>query len=48
MARRLPALGTARSSTCARGAALTMPATKPTGSHEVKIEGDDVLVKLSD
>ncbi len=30
------------------GAALTMPATKPTGSHEVKIEGDNVLVKLSD
>jgi 3-phenylpropionate/trans-cinnamate dioxygenase ferredoxin subunit len=30
------------------GAALTMPATKPTASHEVKIDGDDVLVKLSD
>jgi len=30
------------------GAALTMPATKPTGTHEVKIEGDQVLVKLCD
>jgi 3-phenylpropionate/trans-cinnamate dioxygenase ferredoxin component len=30
------------------GAALTMPATKPTTSHEVKIEGDRVLVRLSD
>ncbi len=29
------------------GRALTMPATKPTRSHEVKIDGDDVLVKLS-
>ncbi|MEX2113757.1 MAG: non-heme iron oxygenase ferredoxin subunit [Pirellulales bacterium] len=29
------------------GAALTMPATKPTGTHEIKIEGDNVLVKLS-
>jgi 3-phenylpropionate/trans-cinnamate dioxygenase ferredoxin subunit len=28
------------------GAALTMPATKPTQSHEVKIEGDRVLVRL--
>jgi 3-phenylpropionate/trans-cinnamate dioxygenase ferredoxin subunit len=28
------------------GAALTMPATKPTVSHEVKIEGDEVLVRL--
>ena len=27
------------------GAALTMPATKPTKSHEVKIEGDRVLVR---
>ena len=30
------------------GAALTMPATKPTVTHQVKIEGDNVLVKLSD
>jgi 3-phenylpropionate/trans-cinnamate dioxygenase ferredoxin component len=30
------------------GAALTMPATKPTASHEVKIEGDNILVRLSD
>jgi 3-phenylpropionate/trans-cinnamate dioxygenase ferredoxin subunit len=30
------------------GAALTMPATKPTGTHEVKIEGDRVLVQLAD
>jgi 3-phenylpropionate/trans-cinnamate dioxygenase ferredoxin component len=30
------------------GAALTMPATKPTASHEVKIEGENVLVRLSD
>jgi len=28
------------------GAALTMPATKPTVAHEVKIEGDRVLVRL--
>jgi 3-phenylpropionate/trans-cinnamate dioxygenase ferredoxin subunit len=30
------------------GAALTMPATKPTRSHEVKVEGDQVLVRLRD
>ena len=30
------------------GAALTMPATEPTSSHEVKVEGDDVLVRLTD
>ena len=30
------------------GAALTMPATEPTAVHEVKVEGDDVLVKLSE
>jgi 3-phenylpropionate/trans-cinnamate dioxygenase ferredoxin subunit len=30
------------------GAALTMPATKPTVAHEVKVEGDRVLVRLSD
>jgi 3-phenylpropionate/trans-cinnamate dioxygenase ferredoxin component len=29
------------------GAALTMPATKPTVAHEVKLEGDRVLVRLS-
>jgi 3-phenylpropionate/trans-cinnamate dioxygenase ferredoxin subunit len=29
------------------GAALTMPATKPTGVHEIKIEGDNVLVRLA-
>lgn len=28
------------------GAALTMPATRPTGTHEVKIEGDTILIKL--
>ena len=30
------------------GAALTMPATKPTVAHEVKVEGDQILVRLSD
>ena len=30
------------------GAALTMPATKPTIAHEVKVEGDQVLVRLRD
>ena len=28
------------------GAALTMPATKPTKSYRVKVEGDDVLVQV--
>jgi 3-phenylpropionate/trans-cinnamate dioxygenase ferredoxin subunit len=28
------------------GRALTMPATRPTASHEVKVEGDDVFVRL--
>ena len=28
------------------GKALTMPATKPTVAHEVKIEGDQVFVRL--
>ncbi|QEG35553.1 Rieske (2Fe-2S) protein [Bythopirellula goksoeyrii] len=28
------------------GAALTMPATKPTRSHEVKVEGEQILVRL--
>ena len=31
----------------ATGAALTMPATKPTVAHEVKVEGDQVLVRLN-
>src|SRR5215471_7632186 len=30
------------------GAALTMPATQATRSHEVKIMGDEVFVKLSE
>jgi 3-phenylpropionate/trans-cinnamate dioxygenase ferredoxin subunit len=30
------------------GAALTMPATKATVSHEVKVEGEQVLVRLRD
>ena len=30
------------------GAALTMPATQATQSHEVKIIGDQILIKLSD
>jgi 3-phenylpropionate/trans-cinnamate dioxygenase ferredoxin subunit len=30
------------------GAALTMPATKPTKAHEVKVEGDAILVRLGD
>ena len=29
------------------GRALTMPATRATVVHEVKIEGDDVLIKLA-
>lgn len=29
------------------GAALTMPATKPTKVHEVKVEGDQIFVKLA-
>lgn len=28
------------------GRALTMPATQPTVAHEVKVEGDQVLVRL--
>jgi 3-phenylpropionate/trans-cinnamate dioxygenase ferredoxin subunit len=28
------------------GAALTMPATKPTKAHDVKIDGDQVLIRL--
>src|SRR5262245_18984310 len=30
------------------GAALTMPATQPTEAFEVRVEGDDVLVKPTD
>jgi 3-phenylpropionate/trans-cinnamate dioxygenase ferredoxin subunit len=30
------------------GRALTMPATKPTKTHEVKVVGDDIMVKVSD
>ncbi len=30
------------------GRALTMPATQPTAAHEVKIEGNEILVRLSD
>lgn len=28
------------------GAALTMPATKPTKVHDVKIEGDQIFIRL--
>lgn len=31
----------------ATGAAMTMPATKPTVAHEVKVEGGQVMVKLN-
>ena len=30
------------------GAATCMPATKPTKSHEVKVDGDDILVKIAE
>jgi 3-phenylpropionate/trans-cinnamate dioxygenase ferredoxin subunit len=30
------------------GAAVTMPATKPTISHEVKVEGNQVFVRLAE
>lgn len=30
------------------GAALTMPATRPTKVHQVKIEGDNILVKINE
>jgi len=30
------------------GRALTMPATRPTVAHQVKIEGDDVFVNLNE
>jgi len=29
------------------GAAVTMPATKPTKSHEVKIDGDQIFVRVT-
>jgi 3-phenylpropionate/trans-cinnamate dioxygenase ferredoxin subunit len=29
------------------GRALTMPATQPTGAHEVKVVGDDVWIRLT-
>jgi 3-phenylpropionate/trans-cinnamate dioxygenase ferredoxin subunit len=29
------------------GAAVTMPATKPTRSHEVKVEGSQIFVRLA-
>ena len=31
----------------ATGEAMTLPAVKPVRTHEVKVEGNDVLVKLS-
>jgi 3-phenylpropionate/trans-cinnamate dioxygenase ferredoxin subunit len=31
----------------ASGEALTMPATKPTVAHEVKVEGEQVFVRLA-
>lgn len=30
------------------GRALTMPATEPTAVHEVRVEGDEVFVKIDD
>lgn len=30
------------------GEAKSMPATKPTKAHEVKVDGDDILVKISE
>ncbi|HVX13924.1 MAG TPA: non-heme iron oxygenase ferredoxin subunit [Pirellulales bacterium] len=30
------------------GAALTMPATRPTQAHDVKVEGDDIWVRVRD
>jgi 3-phenylpropionate/trans-cinnamate dioxygenase ferredoxin subunit len=30
------------------GEALTMPATEPTAVHEVKLDGDDVLVRINE
>ena len=30
------------------GAALCMPATQPTATHEVRIDGEDVMVKINE
>lgn len=30
------------------GAAVTMPATEPTVAHEVVVDGDNIMIKLSD
>ena len=30
------------------GRAVTMPATQPTAAYEVRVEGDEVLVKIND
>lgn len=30
------------------GAAVSMPATKPTVSHEVKVEGEQIFVKINE
>ena len=30
------------------GAALTMPATEATSSHEIKVEGQNILVRIKD
>ena len=30
------------------GAAVTMPATKPTKAHEVKVDGEQIFVRLRD
>lgn len=30
------------------GKPLSMPATQPTGSHEVKVDGEKILVKLAE
>jgi 3-phenylpropionate/trans-cinnamate dioxygenase ferredoxin subunit len=30
------------------GRALTMPATKPTVVHDVRVDGDDIMVRLRD
>lgn len=30
------------------GAALTMPATRPTTAHQVKVEGDTILIRLTE
>lgn len=30
------------------GKALCMPATQATGSHEVKVDGDDILVRIAE